>query len=60
MFLDQVNRMQTRVPVVIITGLGISDTEAVYRGKGSAGFLDKPFSVRKLLSLVEDVGKKTH
>jgi DNA-binding NtrC family response regulator len=59
-FLDQVNRMQKRVPVVIITGLGISDTEAVCRGKGAAGFLDKPFSVRKLLSLVEDVGKKAH
>jgi DNA-binding NtrC family response regulator len=58
--LDRVNRMQPRVPVVIITGLGIRDTEAVCRGKGAAGFLDKPFSVRKLLSLVEDVGKKAH
>jgi DNA-binding NtrC family response regulator len=58
--LDRVNRMQPRVPVVMITGLGIRDAESVCRGKGAAGFLDKPFSVRKLLSLVEDVGKKTH
>jgi CheY-like chemotaxis protein len=58
--LDQVNLMQPRVPVVMITALGIRDAEEVCRGKGAAGFLDKPFSVRKLLSLVEDVGKKTH
>jgi DNA-binding NtrC family response regulator len=57
--LERVNRMLPRVPVVMITGLGIRDVETLCREKGAAGFLNKPFTVRRLLSLVEDVGKKT-
>lgn len=58
-FLERVNRMQPRVPVVMITGLqgrGLT-IEAECREKGAAGFFHKPFNIRTLLNLVEEVGK---
>jgi len=55
--LEEVNRMQPRIPVMMITGLGGSEIENICLHKGAAGFLQKPFSVHKFLSMVEDVGK---
>jgi DNA-binding NtrC family response regulator len=57
--LEQVNRMKPRIPVVMITGLGGVDIEGICRHKGAAGFLQKPFSINKFLSMVEDIGKNS-
>lgn len=58
--LERVNRMDLRIPVLMITGFGGSDIENRCREKGAAGFLNKPFSVKRLLTLVEEVGKRFH
>ena len=58
--LDEVNSMKPRVPVVMITGFGGAEIEERCRKRGAAGFLNKPFSVHRLLSLVEEVGKKVN
>ncbi len=58
--LDRVSRMTRRIPVIIITGFGGPEIEEVCRKRGAAGFLHKPFSVQRLLSLVEEVEKNAH
>jgi DNA-binding NtrC family response regulator len=58
--LDHVNTLKPRIPVVMITGFGGSEVEDTCRKRGAAGFLNKPFSVHRLLSLVEEVGKVNH
>ncbi len=55
--LDRVSCMTRRVPVIIITGFGGPEIEEVCRKRGAAGFLHKPFSVQRLLCLVEEMGK---
>jgi DNA-binding NtrC family response regulator len=55
--LEKVNQMKPRIPVVMITGLGGVDIENICRQKGAAGFLQKPFGVHRLLSMVEEAGK---
>ena len=58
--LDKVNRMEPRIPVVMITGFGGVEIEETCRRRGAAGFLNKPFSVHRLLSLVDEVEKRVH
>ncbi len=58
--LDRVSCMMRRIPVIIITGFGGPEIEEVCRKRGAAGFLHKPFSVHRLLSLVEDVGENAY
>lgn|SRR5574341_1314449 len=58
--LDRVNAMKPRIPVVMITGFGGPEVEETCRKRGAAAFLNKPFSVYRLLSLVEEVGKSGH
>jgi DNA-binding NtrC family response regulator len=56
--LETVSRMRPGIPVMIITGFGGEEIEEECRKKGARGFLNKPFSVHNLLSLVEEVGNK--
>jgi FixJ family two-component response regulator len=58
--LETVSRMQPSIPVIMITGFGGVEIEERCRKKGARGFLNKPFSVHKLLSLIEEVGKNTY
>ncbi len=58
--LERVNEMEPRIPVVMITGFGGPEVEEICRKRGAAGFLNKPFSVHRLLSLVEEVGTVNH
>jgi DNA-binding NtrC family response regulator len=58
--LEAVNRMQRRIPVMMITGLGGSEIESICMSKGAAAFLQKPFSVHRFLSMVEDVGRNSY
>jgi len=57
--LETVSRMQPKIPVIIITGFGGVEIEEECREKGAVGFLNKPFSVHKLLGLIGEVCKKT-
>jgi len=58
--LDHVNTLKPRIPVVMITGFGGPEVEETCLKRGAAGFLNKPFSVYRLLSLVEQVGTVNH
>ncbi len=55
--LDRVSYMTPRIPVIIITGFGGPEIEEVCRKRGAQAFLQKPFNVKRLLSLVEEMGK---
>jgi FixJ family two-component response regulator len=57
--LETVLRMQARIPVNMITGFGVWMKEEC-RGIGAMGILNKPFRMYGLLSLIEEVGKKTN
>lgn len=57
--LGKVNQMTPRTPVVMITGYGEAALEDRCRENGAAGFLKKPFTVQSLLSLVDEVMKKS-
>jgi FixJ family two-component response regulator len=52
--------MQPKLPVIMITGFEGVEIEEECREKRAVGFLNKAFSVHKLLSLIEGVCKKTY
>ncbi|HEY6010197.1 MAG TPA: response regulator [Nitrospirota bacterium] len=56
-FLERVNEMHRRVPVVMITGFGGPEVEEICRNRGAAGFLNKPFSAFQLKSVVDEMEK---
>ena len=58
--LEQVNGMQRKVPVMMISGLGGSDIENMCRHKGAAGFIQKPFQVNTFLNMVEKAGRNSY
>jgi DNA-binding NtrC family response regulator len=58
--LEQVNGMQPKVPVMMISGLGGSDIENMCRHKGAAGFIQKPFQVNTFLNMVEKAGSNSY
>ena len=57
--LDQVNGMQPKVPVMLISGIGGSDIENTCRHKGAAGFIQKPFQMNAFLAMVEKAGRNS-
>lgn len=58
--LERVNEMERRIPVVMITGFGGPEVEEICRNRGAAGFLNKPFSVYQLKSIIDDVQTGIH
>ena len=58
--LEQVNDMQPRVSVMMISGLGGSDIENICRHKGAAGFIRKPFRMNTFLTMVEKAGRNSY
>jgi CheY-like chemotaxis protein len=53
--LERVNEMERRIPVVMITGFGGPEVEEICRNRGAVGFLNKPFSVYQLKSILDDL-----
>lgn len=57
LLLERVNEMERRIPVVMITGFGGPEVEQICRNRGAVGFLNKPFSIYQLKSILDAVEK---
>jgi len=53
--LEEIRRMEPTVPVIVISGYTESEARERFAGNGSAGFVQKPFSVQQLVGKVREV-----
>ncbi len=52
--LERIREIRAAVPVLICSGFGDVDIEARFKGKGIAGFLPKPFTLKQLARKVKE------
>ena len=55
--LEQFKRIRQDLPVVLMTGYGEAEAATRFAGKELAGFIQKPFTVQKLLGAVSSALK---
>ena len=51
----RIKQIDSSVPVIVATGYGESRAQRLFAGKGMAGFLEKPYTVTRLLEAIAEV-----
>jgi FixJ family two-component response regulator len=57
--LSEIQREHSRVPVILITGRPLQESEEYYISRGARAFLQKPFDGRDLLKILRDAMEDT-
>lgn len=52
---EQIQRMTTRLPIILMSGYSINEVEERFKDRGIAGFLQKPFGIEALRAVVQRV-----
>ncbi|MBI3556286.1 MAG: response regulator [Deltaproteobacteria bacterium] len=52
-FLDMLQRMKSKIPLILITAFGTKKTEQEAQKKGAFGYLSKPFQLSEISELIQ-------